>query len=69
MLERLNMLRLDDPLLDAAAELDDSSLRSLDAIHLAAAQTLGAALEGVVTYDARMHAAAISLGLSAASPS
>jgi uncharacterized protein len=68
MLERLNLLRLDDPLLDAAAQLDGSSLRSLDAIHLAAAQTLGAELEGVVAYDVRMQAAATSLGISVASP-
>ena len=63
------MLRLDDSLLDAAARLDGPSLRSLDAIHLAAAQALGAELEGVVTYDVRMQAAANGLGLSVASPS
>jgi predicted nucleic acid-binding protein len=69
LLERLSLLRLDDSLLDAAAQLDGPSLRSLDAIHLAAAQALGAELEGVVTYDVRMQAAANGLGLSVASPS
>jgi hypothetical protein len=68
LLERLNLLRLDDPLLDAAAELDGPSLRSLDAIHLAAAQALGAELESVVTYDVRVTAAATGLGLRVASP-
>lgn len=69
MLERLNLLRLDDPLLDAAAQLDGPSVRSLDAIHLAAAQALGGELESVVTYDVRMTAAATRLGLGVDSPS
>jgi uncharacterized protein len=69
LLERLSLLRLDDSLLDTAAQLDGPSLRSLDAIHLAAAQALGAELDGVVTYDVRMQAAANGLGLSVASPS
>jgi hypothetical protein len=68
VLERLNLLRLDDPLLDAAAQLDGASLRSLDAIHLAAAQVLGAELESLVTYDVRMTGAATRLGLKVASP-
>jgi uncharacterized protein len=69
LLERLSLLRLDDSLLDTAAQLDGPSLRSLDANHLAAAQALGAELEGVVTYDVRMQAAANGLGLPVASPS
>jgi predicted nucleic acid-binding protein len=42
-------------------------LRSLDAIHLAAAQTLSA-LQAVVTYDTRMQAAAQALALPIAAP-
>ena len=68
VLERLSLLRLDDPLLDMAAKLDAPSLRSLDAIHLAAAQALGAELESLVTYDVRMTGAATDLGLRVASP-
>lgn len=68
VLERLSLLRLDDPLLDAAAGLESPSLRSLDAIHLAAAQALGAELESVVTYDVRMTGAAASLGFRVATP-
>jgi uncharacterized protein len=68
VLERTSLLRLDDLLLDAAAELDGPSLRSLDAIHLAAAQAFGAELEGVVTYDVRMAEAATGLDLRVASP-
>jgi len=43
-------------------------LRSLDAIHLAAALMVAAQLEAVVTYDARMAAGARLLGLRVAAP-
>lgn len=55
-------------LLDAAASLDPPLLRSLDAIHLAAAQRAGADLRVVVTYDARMSEAARLLGIPVAAP-
>jgi predicted nucleic acid-binding protein len=44
-------------------------MRSLDAIHLAAAMSLGPDLGVVVTYDERLAAAADLLGLPIASPS
>ena len=44
-------------------------LGSLDAIHLAAARSLGQDLIAVVTYDSRMAVAAAALGLDVASPS
>lgn len=62
------LLGLDDTLLDAAANLQPAVLRSLDAIHLAAALTLGAGLREVVTYDARMAQAAAQLGLPVVAP-
>jgi len=68
VLQRIDLVRLDDALLDAAGVLDASVLRSLDAIHLAAALTVAAQLEAVVTYDARMAAAARLLGLGVAAP-
>ncbi len=40
-LEKLSLVPLDDPLLRAAADLQDQQLCSLDAIHLAAALLLG----------------------------
>ena len=61
-------MRLDDALLDAAGALDPGVLRSLDAIHLAAALTVAAQLEAVVTYDPRMAAAARLLGLRVSAP-
>jgi predicted nucleic acid-binding protein len=43
-------------------------LRSLDAIHLATAQELGADLARVCTYDERMADAASALGLTVVAP-
>ncbi len=37
LLESVNLIRIDNPLLDRAGDLDLSGLRSLDALHLAAA--------------------------------
>lgn len=48
--------------------LPGSTLRSLDAIHLAAARTAGEALTAVVTYDARMTEAATALDLPVLAP-
>lgn len=63
----LDLIRLDDRVLDAAADLP-SSVRSLDAIHLATAQLLGAELAALVTYDERMARAAGELGFTVAAP-
>ena len=63
LLKRLHLMRLDDALLDTAADLGHAAVRSLDAIHLGAAQTLGGELEALVTYDIRMKEAASQLGL------
>jgi uncharacterized protein len=43
-------------------------MRSLDAIHLAAALSLGRDLAGIVTYDRWMAEAAQTLGLRVAAP-
>jgi uncharacterized protein len=68
LLARISLLRLDDVLLDHAATLNGSVLRSLDAVHLAAAQTLGDGLAEVITYDRRMADAANHLGLPVSAP-
>jgi predicted nucleic acid-binding protein len=52
----------------SAGHLDSPELRSLDALHLAAAQELGDDLEGVVSYDARMIAGANALQIAVVSP-
>jgi uncharacterized protein len=69
LLAGVHLIRLDDALLDRAAELDPTDLRSLDSIHLAAASSLGDDLAAVITYDDRLLAAAVSLGLPTAMPS
>lgn len=67
-LRDLALIALDDQLLDSAARLDPPDLRSLDAIHLASALSLGDDLEAIVTYDRRMIEGAQALGLATVSP-
>ena len=68
MLDGLNLLALDDALLDDAAAIDASKLRSHDAIHIASAQQLQAALDALVTYDESMLTAARAPGLPVSRP-
>ena len=68
VVERFDLVRIDDSLLDAAALLPVERLRSLDTIHLAAAQRLGRDLSVLVSYDDRMLAAAEELGIPVTSP-
>jgi len=68
LLRRVDLVQLDDELLDSAAALDAGILRSLDAIHLAAAETVAGELTALVTYDDRMTEAANRLGLPVAAP-
>jgi predicted nucleic acid-binding protein len=68
VLRRIDMIQLDDELLDAAAMLNEGVLRSLDAIHVAAAQMLGDALTAVITYGHRMTAAGRRTGLHVIQP-
>jgi hypothetical protein len=58
VLEGLTLIRLDDLVLARAAALKNPLLRALDAIHLAAALSIGDAPEAFITYDARLAAAA-----------
>ena len=67
-LASIDLIRLDDDLLERAAGIEPSTARSLDAIHLATALGLGIDLAAVVTYDARMSAAAQALGLPVIAP-
>lgn len=65
----IRLVRLDEPLLDRAGELGAAELRSLDAIHLAAALSIGPDLGVLFTYDGRLREAALSQGLDVESPS
>ena len=68
LLRRIDLVQLDDELLDDAARLDPGILRSLDAIHLAAARVFGDELTAVVTYDDRMAEAAVRAELPVEAP-
>jgi uncharacterized protein len=68
LLQRLYLVQLDDELLEAAAALDPGVLRSLDAIHLAAAQLFTAELTAVVTYDRRLAMSAALVDLTVTAP-
>ena len=68
VLARVGLVRINDRVLDTASSLVPAELSSLDAIHLATAQQLGADLARIVTYDDRMAAAANQLGLKVAQP-
>ncbi|MHB8245032.1 MAG: type II toxin-antitoxin system VapC family toxin [Acidimicrobiales bacterium] len=68
-LGRLDQIALSTELLDRAATLArEGPLRSLDAIHLAAAQVVGQELRAVVTYDRRMADAGRELGFTVEAP-
>jgi uncharacterized protein len=68
VLQRLDLVRVNDRILNAAGLLSPPELRSLDAIHLATAQQLGDDLNVLVTYDDRMAAAARQLGCRIVQP-
>jgi len=69
VLRRFEMIRVSDRLLTRAGAMQPTELRSLDAIHLATVQQLGASLTRVVTYDERMATAAAVMGYAAVGPS
>src|SRR3984957_10986884 len=54
VLRRIQLLRINDRVLGEAGQMTPTELRSLDAIHLASARLLGAAVKQIVTYDERM---------------
>lgn len=68
LLGSVDLVVLTRQLLDDAGLLQPLSLRSLDAIHLVAAQRAGDTLRAVVTYDSRMLSAAADLGIPTVSP-
>lgn len=68
VLDALIIISLTSHIFDTAGLLDPVVLRSLDAVHLAAALELGDDLDALVTYDDRMAEAALALGIRALSP-
>ena len=64
----VTLLPVDDQTLESAAELTPPQLRSLDALHLAAALSLGADLGRFYCYDRRLASAARTLGVDVRDP-
>jgi predicted nucleic acid-binding protein len=68
LLGGIDLLPIDRAIVEHAASIGPTELRSLDAIHLASALSVGASLTAVVVYDARLGAAAANAGLTVVSP-
>jgi len=68
LLLAFSFLVIDDDIVEAAMNEPDRGLRSLDAIHLAAARILGEDLDAIVSYDDRLLKAATDAGLPTVSP-
>jgi uncharacterized protein len=72
VLRGIGVMTLSPPVVDLAADYTEPDLRSLDAIHLAAAEHLASlaanGLEAFVCYDDRLLAAAGQRGLPVANP-
>jgi predicted nucleic acid-binding protein len=64
----MEMVEIDADIRRAAAALDDPGLRSLDAIHLATALSLGDRCGAFFAYDDRVIAAARAHGLTVTVP-
>ena len=68
VLEAITLVQVATSVFEHAGRLDPADLRSLEALHLAAALDLGDDLEGVLTYDERLAEAANSNGLRTVAP-
>ena len=68
VLDRLNLVRVDDDIVRRAVDLTPPELGSLDSIHLATALSLGGALEALIAYDQRLASAARHAGLTVWAP-
>jgi predicted nucleic acid-binding protein len=68
VLERLNLLAVDDYVLSLAGEVEPVALRSLDAIQLASALSVREHLRDFIAYDVRLGQAAREAGLETVAP-
>lgn len=69
VLDAITLLELTTQIYEEAARIDPPLLRTLDAVHLAAALDLGDDLDVIVTYDDRLAEAAAANGVRATAPS
>jgi predicted nucleic acid-binding protein len=68
MLVRIHLIRPDDAVLRAAADIEPLELKTLDSIHLATAISLGPDLGGMVVYDRQLARAVRLAGLTVWAP-
>lgn len=68
VLEALTLVTVTTEVFEAAGRLEPRALRTLDALHLASALSLGDDLEGVVTYDHRLADACRANGVAVLAP-
>jgi predicted nucleic acid-binding protein len=68
VLAGIELARINDRVLSAAAAFEPVDLTTLDAVHLATAQRFGKELRQLVAYDERLLAAAAQLGIPTAAP-
>ena len=67
-LTAVTLVPIDDGVLDASCELEPLELRSLDALHLATAHSIGEGLGVMFCYDSRLSAAARAYGVTVSQP-
>ncbi len=68
VLDSVTLIEVTTSIFEQAGRLDPTTLRSLDALHLAAALELGDDLDGMVTYDERLAEAAQLNGIPVTAP-
>lgn len=68
LLAENELITIEADTFDRAGRLIPAGLRSLDALHLTAAMSLGPDLAGMVTYDERLRSASRSAGIEVVSP-
>ena len=69
VLDSVTLIEVTTAMFEDAGLLDPTILRTLDAVHLAAALVLGDELDGMVTYDERLAQAALANGIAVIAPS
>lgn len=68
VLDSITLIEVTTSMFEEAGRLDPAALRTLDAVHLAAAVSLGDEIESIVTYDDRLSQAAMANGISVRAP-
>jgi uncharacterized protein len=68
LLDRIDIIGIDDAVIESAGRLPDLLLRSLDAIHLATALLIRADVDSLLTYDEHLAEAARTHGIPVVAP-